>query len=80
VEGPKSVYDTKYDYLHFLIVSQFNHNFTDKYFINIINKVIYRFCFKPRLNNTSMNPHFESGEFGPTNLAINVNISTFKQV
>jgi len=46
VESPKSVYGTKNNYLHFLgIVSKFNTNFANNYFIhNIINLVIDWFC------------------------------------
>jgi len=65
--------------MHLRIVSQFNPNFRDKYYINgIINQVIDIFCFKLRLNNTHISHNFESGEFKRINLAINVNINTFK--
>jgi hypothetical protein len=52
-------------YAHFLILlSEFKPNLTNKNIINsIINQVIDCFCFKPRLNNTPMNPNFERSEF-----------------
>jgi len=62
-------------YIHFLLnVSQFNHNFTDKYFINnIINLIINNFCFILRLNNnTSINASFDGGKSRPINVLINI--------
>jgi len=56
VTYPTSVYNTKHGYLHGFShsSSKFKYNFTYKCFKkNIMNQVIERFCFKPRLNNTS---------------------------
>ena len=48
------------------------------YFINnIINQAIVQFCFKSKLNNTSMNPGFKSCEFEHTDLTLNVHIDIF---
>lgn len=76
----KSVYDNEHDYLNNILpfVSEFKHNFGNKSFMKIIiNQVIDRFRFEPRLNNTLENPNFVSSEFGSTNLILNVNINTF---
>jgi len=59
-------------YIHFLFtVSQFNPNFIDKYFINIINQVFNRFLKKSRLNNPPMKLSFETDIFGSTYLISN---------
>lgn len=80
VSSPKNGY--KYKMIRYacfiLLVSEFKHNFTDKYFINyIISQVIDQFRFKSRQNNTLMNPNFENSKFEHTNLALNDNITTF---
>jgi len=66
-------------YKHFLLlIFEFKPNFTDKYLINdIINQVKEQFCFKSGLNNTPMDSSFECGDFGNTNLILNVHINTF---
>jgi hypothetical protein len=67
VEGSKSAYDTKHDYLHLFSYSslEFKHNLTNKNIISkIINQIIDCFCFKSRLNNIPMNTSFVSIEFG----------------
>lgn len=66
-------------YASFLfLVSEFNHNFTNKYFINnIISQVIDQFRFKSRQNNTLMNHNFESSKFKYTKLALNGNVIIF---
>jgi len=64
---------------HFLIfVSEFNPDFEDKCFMNYVtNQVIRIFCFKLNLNNTHVNINFESSEFRPTKLTLNVYINIF---
>jgi len=66
-------------YMYFLLVFEFKHNFTYKYFIsNIINQVNGQFHFKSILNNTPVNSSFECGKLGYIYLILNVHLNTFE--